>query len=199
LAAANASLNMVIGYAAASETTSGNQNVALGPSTRAHNTTGSNNIAIGVSAGFNLTTGNNNIDIGSDGNAGESGTIRIGTAGSQARPTWRGLTASGVTGSAVLISSTGQLGVQSSSIRYKEDVRAIDDADDPLIRLRPVQFRYKQAASDGTKPLQYGLIAEEVADIFPELVVRGPDGCMTRCNTTNFRFCFCTSCRSKRG
>jgi hypothetical protein len=76
----------------------------------------------------------------------------------------------------VIVNSSGRLGVQSSSIRYKEDVHDIADGSDALMRLRPVAFRYKQPDDDGTKPLQFGLVAEEVAEVYPELVVRGKDG-----------------------
>jgi hypothetical protein len=66
--------------------------------------------------------------------------------------------------------------VQSSSIRYKEDVRDMAGKSDGLMKLHPVAFRYKQPDEDGMKPLQFGLVAEEVADVYPELVVRGKDG-----------------------
>jgi hypothetical protein len=79
-------------------------------------------------------------------------------------------------GSQVLIDSTGHLGTFSSSRRYKEDIREIGDASNHLMDLQPVQFRYRQPASDGSKPLQYGLIAEDVATVYPELVVRDGNG-----------------------
>jgi hypothetical protein len=67
-------------------------------------------------------------------------------------------------------------GVPASSERYKQDIHDMEDAGEKLMQLRPVTFRYKQAEEDGTKPLKYGLIAEEVAAVFPELVLHGRDG-----------------------
>jgi hypothetical protein len=76
----------------------------------------------------------------------------------------------------VLVTSTGQFGIATSSRRYKEDIHDMADASAGLLSLRPVTFRYKQAYADGSKPLQYGLIAEEVAEVYPDLVVRSADG-----------------------
>jgi hypothetical protein len=76
----------------------------------------------------------------------------------------------------VVIDSNGQLGTISSSQRFKEDIQDMGDASSDLLRLRPVTFRYKQAYKDGSKPIDYGLIAEEVADVYPDLVVRNKDG-----------------------
>jgi hypothetical protein len=75
-------------------------------------------------------------------------------------------------GTAVFIDSSGQLGTVSSSIRYKEDIQPMADASERLLQLRPVKFRYKKADASGDKPIQYGLIAEEVAKVYPELAVR---------------------------
>jgi hypothetical protein len=68
------------------------------------------------------------------------------------------------------------LGVASSSRRFKEDIEDMSAASEGLMRLRPVTFRYKQPFEDGTKPTQYGLIAEEVAEVYPDLVARSADG-----------------------
>jgi trimeric autotransporter adhesin len=75
-----------------------------------------------------------------------------------------------------LVTSGGQLGIATSSRRYKEDIQDMGDASGGLLRLRPVTFRYKQAYADGSKPIQYGLVAEEVAEAYPDLVVRSADG-----------------------
>ncbi len=131
------------------------------------NTTGSNNIALGYQAGFSLTTGSNNIDIGNLGIAAESKTIRIGTQGTQAKAFIGGVFGSSVTGDAVLVSSTGQLGIVVSSARYKRDIHDMDTASSNLMKLRPVTFQYKE---DPQGQRQYGLIAEEVARVYPELV-----------------------------
>ena len=76
----------------------------------------------------------------------------------------------------MLINSSGKLGTTMSSVRAKEEIEDIGAAGGRLLRLRPVQFRYRPEHDDGTRLLQYGLIAEEVAEVFPELVAYGPDG-----------------------
>jgi hypothetical protein len=76
----------------------------------------------------------------------------------------------------VEVTSSGQLVTLKSSRRYKEDIRDMDDDSLGLLRLRPVTFRYKQPYADGSKPIQYGLIAEEVAEVYPDLVARSTDG-----------------------
>ena len=77
-----------------------------------------------------------------------------------------------VTGAQVLVdASTGQLGIAVSSRRYKEDILPMADVTGMLQKLRPATFHYKTPFSDGSKPLQYGLIAEEVAEVFPDLAV----------------------------
>jgi hypothetical protein len=170
--------NTATGYEALYANASGTQNTATGLHALAANTTGSNNIAEGYHAGYNLTTGSNNIDIGSLGVKAESGVIRIGTitgtTSTQSAAYIAGIYGVKTTtaGTAVFIDSEGQLGTVSSSIRYKEDVQPIADASERLMKLRPVKFRYKKADASGAKPIQYGLIAEEVAKVYPELVVR---------------------------
>ena len=76
----------------------------------------------------------------------------------------------------VVIDSAGQLGTVSSSRRYKEDIQDMADGSSGLLQLRPVTFRYTKEYQDGSQPLQYGLIAEEVAEVYPDLVVRNEDG-----------------------
>lgn len=76
----------------------------------------------------------------------------------------------------VYINSSGQLGTVNSSIRFKEDVHDMGDASSGIFRLRPVTYRYKQPYVDGSKPIDYGLIAEEVAKVYPDLVVKAADG-----------------------
>jgi Chaperone of endosialidase len=129
---------------------------------------------LGIDAGFNLTTGSNNIDIGNAGVAGESGKIRIGAQGTQTAAFMAGISGVGVTGgAAVEVTSAGQLGIVMSSSRYKHDIRDLGAASGRLLQLRPVSFRYN---NDPTNTLQYGLVAEEVAQVYPELVSYGPDG-----------------------
>ena len=75
-----------------------------------------------------------------------------------------------------MIDSNGQMGTVSSSRRFKEDIRDMGDASHALFSLRPVTFRYSHAYTDGSKPVHYGLVAEEVAAVFPDLAVRNADG-----------------------
>jgi hypothetical protein len=171
--------NTATGQAAMFHNTTGSSNTASGLQALFFNTAGSNNIAIGYDAGYNVTTGSNNIQIGNQGTASDSGAIRIGIAGTQTSAFIAGIY--GVTTSAsnavpVLIDSNGNLGTISSSRRYKEDIQDMGDTSSGLLRLRPVTFRYKKPFSDGSQPIQYGLIAEEVAEVYPDLVARTADG-----------------------
>jgi hypothetical protein len=167
--------NTGVGHGALGNNTAGESNTAIGSVALANNTTGSGNIAVGRLAGVFLTTGNNNIDIGNEGVAGESNTIRIGAAGPQTATFIAGITGTAVTGVPVLVSGSGQLGVASSSRHVKEDIREIAEESDGLMKLRPVAFRY-QAQIDPKGLAQYGLIAEEVAQVYPDLVVYDRDG-----------------------
>ncbi len=151
----------------------GLQNTAVGARSLLSNTTGSNNIALGYEAGLSLDSGSFNIDIGNYGVAGEGHTIRIGDD-NQSNTYIAGINGVAIpTGSMVLIDSTGHLGSVSSSLRFKRDVADMGDASSRLMELRPVTFHYK---SQPGGPLQYGLIAEEVEQVMPELVVRDATG-----------------------
>jgi hypothetical protein len=166
-------LNTANGQSALLSNTTGSSNTAVGEESLSANTIGSSNIAIGYLAGADLTTGDRNIAIGNRGAAGESNTIRIGNA-NHSRVFVHGI--EGVTPGIndavnVIIDSNGQLGTVSSSIRYKEDVNDMGEASGRLLDLNPVTFRYKEARDNGENPLEYGLIAEEVAQVFPDLVV----------------------------
>jgi polyhydroxyalkanoate synthesis regulator phasin len=156
--------------------TTGFYNTAVGYRALFNNTTGVDNFGFGALAGNNLTTGNHNIDIANQGVAAEGNTIRIGS-GAQTRAFIggiRGVTTGAADAVAVVIDSNGQLGTASSSRRYKFDIASMGEATDGLMRLRPVTFRY--LAHGENAPLQYGLIAEEVAEVYPELVTRNKDG-----------------------
>jgi uncharacterized coiled-coil protein SlyX len=150
----------------------GDSNTANGRRALNNNTTGSSNIALGINAGYNLTTGDNNIDIGNGGVAGESSTIRIGSA-SQTRTFIAGIFGVTNMGSPVLIDPDGQLGTATSSRRFKHEIKAMDKASEAILALKPVTFHYKSDAS-GTP--QFGLIAEEVAEVDSDLVVRDGKG-----------------------
>src|SRR6266545_2823078 len=172
---ASGSFNTAIGRLALFGNESSDANTAVGASALG-NTTGSNNIGIGLEAGLDLTTGSDNICIGNPGVAGESSTIRIGTAGKQTATFVAGI--SGATspgGVAVFVTATGKLGTVTSSRRVKDDIREIGEESDGLMRLRPVAFEYKPQI-DPTGLTQYGLIAEEVADVYPDLVAYDRDG-----------------------
>ena len=157
--------------------TTGNGNTATGFNALLGNTTGNNNTAVGFSAGQNLTVGANNIDIGANvlGNAGEANTIRIGKQGTQKSTLIAGIFGTAVTGSSVVVSSTGKLGVATSSARFKEAIKPMDKASEAILTLKPVTFRYK-AEIDPDKTAQFGLIAEEVAKVDPDLITRDESG-----------------------
>jgi uncharacterized coiled-coil protein SlyX len=184
--------NTAIGINALYSNTTGNANTATGvgalrASTGANNTangfqalvgntTGKSNIAVGFKAGENLTTGSNNIDIGNVGSAGESNTIRIGTKGSQTNTFIAGI--SGVTvagGVGVIVDSSGHLGTVQSSERFKGEIKPMDTASEAILALQPVTFRYKHELDPDGVP-QFGLVAEQVEKVNPDLVVRGEDG-----------------------
>jgi hypothetical protein len=181
------SYNTAIGGGALYSNTTGGGNTATGVGALTQNKTGSNNIAIGYDAGYNVTT-SNNIHLGSQGFATDSGIIRIGCMStSDCGPGVAPQTAAfiaGIWGATtqssgavpVLVDSNGNLGVASSSRRYKEDIQDMGDTSSGLLRLRPVTFRYKKPYADGSQPIQYGLIAEEVAEVYPDLVARSADG-----------------------
>ena len=160
--------------------TTGTNNTASGALALESNTTGNNNIAIGVAAAYAVSGGNsNNIHIGSQGAASDNGTIRVGTPGTQTSffaAGIRGVTTGNNDAIPVMIDSNGQLGTVSSSRRFKEDIQDMGDTSSGLLRLRPVTFRYKQPFNDGSKPVQYGLVAEEVAEVYPDLVAHSADG-----------------------
>src|SRR5262249_44020630 len=141
-----------------------------------NNTTGSNNIALGVGAGQNRTTGSNNIDIGNKGVGGESNTIRIGSTTKQANTFIAGISGATVpTGVPVFIDTTGHLGTTTSSARFKEAIKPMDNASEAILALKPVTFRYKKEI-DAERTPQFGLVAEDVAKVNPDLVARDKEG-----------------------
>jgi hypothetical protein len=165
--------NAAQGVNALYSNTTGIRNIGIGGNALYDNVSGSYNIALGFDAGYNVTTGSNNIEIGSSGTAGDDGTIQIGMQGTQTSTMIAGIFGTTLTGSAVYVTATGQLGVLASSERFKTDVETMHDASDKLAQLRPVTFRLK---TDSKGTVQYGLIAEEVAKVYPELVIHGADG-----------------------
>jgi hypothetical protein len=174
------SYNTASGFWALIGNTIGSDNTASGLQALFSNTTGSGNIALGYDAAFYAPAGNSNsIYIGSQGTGSDlGGTIQIGTEGTQTGGTYiagiYGATAA--SGSEVYVTSSGQLGTVLSSGRFKEQITDMGDSSSKLLQLRPVNFFYKPEYDDGSHLLQYGLIAEEVAKVYPEMVAYGNDG-----------------------
>ena len=144
--------------------TTGTYNTANGFAALLNNTTGNNNTALGVLAGGNVTTANNVICIGTDG-ANVSDSCYIGSIFGQ--------TSSG--GTAVVINSAGKLGTTTSSRRFKDEIKPMERASEALFALKPVTFRYKKGIDPQGIP-QFGLVAEEVEAVNPDLVVRDKEG-----------------------
>jgi hypothetical protein len=170
--------NTANGLSALYSNTTGIYNTASGVKALASNTTGSKNIALGFRAGALLTTGSNNIDIGNLGVAGESSHIRIGTVGTHTAAFIAGIHGVAVTVTAVVVSGSEQLGVATSSARFKEAIEPMDKTSEAILALKPVTFRYKEEL-DPDKIPQFGLIAEEVERIDPDLVVKDGNGKVT--------------------
>ncbi len=163
--------NTASGFDALLSNTTGDNNTASGVESLLNNTSGSNNIALGNSAGSNLTAGSNNIDIGNMGVANESNTIRIGTAGTQTATFIAGVRGVPIAGGmAIGVDANGQLGVRGSSARFKEAIKPMDKTSEVIFSLQPVTFRYKKTIDPSAQP-QFGLVAEEVAKVNPDLVV----------------------------
>jgi trimeric autotransporter adhesin len=170
---ANANSNTGVGFQVAFHTTSGTRNTAVGHHALSNNSTGSSNIALGANAGANLTTGSNNIDIASIGVGGESNTTRIGTL--QTRAFIKGISGTAVTGTAVVVNAAGQLGVAPSSAHFKHEIRPMGKESEAILGLKPVSFCYDQEIDQEGLP-QFGLVAEEVEKMNPDLVVRDDAG-----------------------
>ncbi len=164
--------NAAFGASALLNNTIGGRNTAIGRSALSLNTTGNFNIALGQGAGSRLTTGDSNIDIGAFGFPGESATIRIGEG--QTKTFIDGIRGATVVGGVpVVIDGSGQLGTIVSSKRFKKEIQPMEKASEAILALKPVTFLYK---SDATNTPQFGLIAEEVAEVNPDLVVRDENG-----------------------
>jgi hypothetical protein len=171
--------NTANGHSTLQSNITGNDNTADGHDALFNNTTGSDNIAVGHGAGQNLTTGNNNIDIGNAGGAGEANTIRIGRTnpfvGGHTATFIAGVSGAGVMGVAVKVNAAGQLGTAPSSVRFKENIKPMDKASEAIHALKPVTFHYKKEL-DPEGITQFGLVAEEVEKVNPNLVARDAKG-----------------------
>jgi hypothetical protein len=156
--------NTANGEAALLANTTGNDNTAMGTGALLGNTTGGVNVALGAGAGLHATTGSNNVYIGAmQGVAGESNACYIASIFNQL--------ASG--GTQVFVNANGKLGTTPSSRRFKDDIRPMADASDAILALKPVTFHYKK---DPNAIPQFGLVAEDVEAIDPDLVVRDKEG-----------------------
>ena len=157
--------NVAIGSSTCVQNTEGDRNVVIGPQALINNTTGNDNIAIGFGAGGSIDTASNTICIGSlvtgfdVSNGCFIGNIRGAQTGADAVP--------------VTIDSSNKLGTITSSKRFKKDIKSMNDASTSVLALRPVTFRYK---GDKTITPQFGLIAEDVAEVNPALVIRDEEG-----------------------
>ena len=166
--------NTAIGYTALGGNSDGTKNTAVG--FKALNlSTGSQNIGIGSKAGIHLQSGNNNIYLGSPGDPAvstESLTMRLGSV--QQTTFIAGINSASVSDAQVMIDTlTGQLGIATSSARYKQDIASMGTRSEKVLDLRPITFAYRDDARAIT---HYGLIAEEVATVYPELVTRTASG-----------------------
>ena len=160
--------NTAIGLQALVNNTIGNSNVAIGNNALS-NSTGDNNISLGFNAGGGVSTANNVICIGAFG-ANMDDSCFVGNIYSNVQPIV------GTDPDSVTITSSGRLGRGNvSSRRYKHDIKSMDKASELLYSLKPVSFRYNKEY-DATQTLAFGLIAEEVAEVYPDLVGRNPKG-----------------------
>ena len=169
--------NTAVGAAALVTGRKGNSNTAVGFATFSNFFFGgSNNIAIGTLAGNQVEHGDNNIEIGNGGTLTDSGVIRIGTEGMQTATYFAGIQGSALAvATAVGITADGRLGVRASSARYKDAIRPMDKASEAILALQPVTFRYKKELDPEAIP-QFGLVAEQVAKVDPDLVARDESG-----------------------
>jgi hypothetical protein len=161
------SANTANGEQALFSNIAGADNTANGEQALFSNTTGNFNTAIGFAAGFNQITGSSNVYIGSNmiGTPGESNACYIASIFGQT-------SASGIP---VLISSNNKLGTMTSSKRFKDDIKPMETASETLYALKPVTFRYKKEL-DPAGTSQFGLVAEDVEKMNPDLVVRDKEG-----------------------
>ncbi len=161
--------NTAIGDDVLNMTTTTHDNTAVGAGAMA-NSTGTNNTAVGRQAGISSGTGNNNVYLGSNMN---------GVAGENDHTYIRNINTTSVSGggtdTVTVNLTTGLIGHATSSRRYKEDIKPMDNSSQTLFALKPVTFRYKKEI-DQSQSLEYGLVAEEVAQVDPSLAIRDKNG-----------------------
>jgi hypothetical protein len=170
--------NSFNGFSAGFSNITGRDNTFFGDEAGYNNVTGSYNIFVGNSSGIDNHSGSYNIYLGNPGcgpSCDEDDHIRIGDGQSSAYIV--GIHNATVAGGIALdVNSNGQLGTRTSSLRFKEQVQDVGESTSALMRLRPVTFLYKPEYDRGMHALQFGLIAEEVATVYPDLVTHGADG-----------------------
>jgi hypothetical protein len=168
--------NVANGGFALYHNTTGSFNTVDGAKALGNNTSGNSNIALGYLAGQNLTTGSYNIYIANaGGSGGESAKIRIGTRGTQTATFIAGISGTAVVGDTVVVDGNGQLGTVASAARFKKEIKPIDKTSESILALKPVTFRYKHEIDPAGIP-QFGLVAEEVEKVNPDLVARDVEG-----------------------
>jgi hypothetical protein len=169
--------NTAVGYQALRALSTGYGNTAIGYNALDLLGNGANNnIAIGYYAGTSIDAGSSNIDIGNAGKFGDSATIRIGTKGTHLKAFIAGIYGVPITnGLGVTIDKFGHLGTVASSARFKENIEPMDKTSEAILSLKPVTFRYKHELDPDGAP-QFGLVAEDVEKINPDLVARDAQG-----------------------
>jgi len=174
------SFNTAVGFQALMTNSGGNGNTASGAHALQDNTEGDFNTAVGDGALLNNTTGNGNIAVGLD--AGSSVTtagsvICIGASGANVSGCYIGHIFGAVSsgGAGVFVNSDGRLGTTTSSRRFKEEIKPMDKSSEAVLALKPVTFRYKKDIDPQGLP-QFGLVAEDVEEVNPDLVVRDKEG-----------------------
>jgi hypothetical protein len=167
--------NTANGAGALLSDTTGSDNTAIGFNALVNNTNGNNNIALGSNAGFRIANDSNNIVIGNPGVTGVSNAIRIGN-GTHVATFIAGISGAPAAGGVgVMISSNGKLGTIASSERFKDNILPMDKASEAILALKPVTFRYKKELDPDGIP-QFGLVAEQVEKVNPDLVARDEQG-----------------------
>jgi hypothetical protein len=159
--------NTANGVNALRQNTTASNNTAIGFAALVNNTTGADNTALGSEAGRDQTTGSRNVYIGRS---------IVGIAGESDKTYIRNINITALDGAAVTVDvNTGLLGHATSSRRYKEEIKPMDKASEALYWLKPVTFHYKKEINR-TQTLSFGLIAEEVAEVNPDLIARDSAG-----------------------
>ena len=173
------SFNQAFGAQALGSNADGAANIGVGDTAMGANVSGNFNTMVGDQVGPDLTSGDDNIYVGATAGSGvtsENGTIRIGDPEFVAACYIAGISGQTATdGAAVFVDANGKLGTVTSSARFKDDIKPMDNASESILALRPVTFRYKKQI-DVNKTPQFGLVAEDVAKVNPDLVINGRDG-----------------------